>query len=73
MLFSFLCEKIALKFVIDCFTVSVAPALEFLARSGKVDKTIVSQLCLYSVVLSTFPPLATLIIYLYLNPFRREE
>ena len=28
---SFLGEKIALKFVIDCFTVNVVPALEFLA------------------------------------------
>ena len=26
-----LCEKIALKLVIDCFTVNVVPALEFLA------------------------------------------
>ena len=41
MLFSFLGGKIALKFVIDCFTVNVAPVLEFLARGGKGDKTIV--------------------------------
>ena len=46
----------ALKFVIDCFTVNVAPALEFLARGGKGDKTIISQLSLYRVVLSPFPP-----------------
>ena len=56
MIFSFLGEKKALKFVIDCFSVSAAPALEFLARGGKVDKTTIIELILYSVVLSTFPP-----------------
>ena len=38
----FLCEKIALKVIIDCFAASVAPGLETLAGSGKVDKTVVS-------------------------------
>ena len=56
MIFSFLGEKKALKFVIDCFSVSAAPAQEFLVRGGKVDKPIISQLILYSVFLSTFPP-----------------
>ena len=56
MIFSFLGEKIALKFVIDCFSVNVVPAQEFLVRGGKVDKPIISQLILYSVFLSTFPP-----------------
>ena len=56
MIFSFLGEKIALKFVIECFSVSAAPAQEFLVRGGKVDKTTIIELILYSVFLSTFPP-----------------